>query len=146
MKISSLESVKTKKLKSKRVGRGESSGKGKTAGRGMKGQKARYKIKPAFEGGQLPIIKRLPFQRGVGNKHTKRVATITLGQLNRFKSGSRVDLELLRENNFLPKSKNVLVKVVATGKVEKPLVVKLPATERATKLIEKAKGKVEKNV
>ena len=146
MRISSIESVKTKKIKPKRVGRGESSGKGKTAGRGMKGQKARYKIKPAFEGGQLPIIKRLPFQRGVGNKHKKIVATITLDQLNRFEAGSKIDLEELRKNKFLPKSQNISAKVVATGKIEKPLTVKLPATKKAIELIEKAKGKVEKNV
>ena len=140
------ETTKIKKRGPKRIGRGESSGKGKTAGRGMKGQKARYKIKPGFEGGQLPIIKRLPFQRGVGNRYTKKTMTITLSQLNTLETGSKVDLETLRKNKFLPSSQNTQAKVVATGKIEKPLIVRLPATKKAIELIEKAKGKVEKHV
>lgn len=146
MKLSSLKSINENQRKSKRVGRGESSGKGKTSSRGMKGQKARGNIKPGFEGGQLPIIKRLPFQRGVGNKPSKKVMTVTLDKLDKFESKKVVDLEALRKSNFLPKSQRIEAKVVAKGKLTKPLTVKLPVTKKAKIFIEKAKGKVGENV
>ena len=142
MKLSSLKPTKGLK-KSKRIGRGESSGKGKTSGRGMKGQKARTSIKPEFDGGQLPIIKRLPFKRGVGNRLAKKSATITLSQLNKFDSSSKIDLEFLRKNGLLPKGKTSGAKVVATGEITKPLTIALPVTKKAKELIEKVKGKVE---
>lgn len=143
MKLTSLKSIRENQRIPKRVGRGESSGKGKTSGRGMKGQKARGSIKPEFEGGQLPIIKRLPFQRGVGNRRSKRTVTITLDQLDKFGSKRIIDLEALRKDNFLPKSRKAAVKVVATGKLTKPLTVRLPMTIKARVMIEKAKGKIE---
>ena len=142
MKLTSLKPISILK-KSKRIGRGESSGKGKTSGRGMKGQKSRTSIKPEFEGGQLPIIKRLPFKRGVGNQPAKKGATITLNQLNKFDSGSRIDLEFLKRNSLLPKGKTSSAKVVATGELTKPLTIVLPVTKKAKQLIEKVKGKVE---
>ncbi len=141
MKLSSLKSLKSGARAAKRVGRGESSGKGKTAGRGMKGQKARGAVKPEFEGGQLPIIKRLPFQKGVGNKPSKQAFTITLRDLSKLKEGATVELRTLKEANLIPKQ-NVKVKVVATGNLTKTLVVKLPVTKKAKEAIEKAKGKV----
>ncbi len=142
MKLSSLSSPKTDS-KSKRVGRGESSGKGKTAGRGMKGQKARGKVKPEFEGGQLPIIKRLPFQRGVGNKSTKKTITITLTQLEKFGSKEIVDIDFLRKSQLVPSSRIYSAKVVASGKLTKTVRVKLPVTVKARKAIESVKGSVE---
>ena len=145
MKLSNLSGLKIR-TKSKRVGRGESSGKGKTSGRGMKGQKARYKIKPEFEGGQLPIIKRLPFLRGVGNKSRKNTITITLTQLVGIDSKESIDENLLRKSKLIPASRKFVVKVVASGKLTKPLKVKLSTTAEAKKIIEIAKGKVEQNV
>ena len=145
MKLSSLSSIKAK-YKSKRIGRGESSGKGKTSGRGMKGQKARGGVKPEFEGGQLPIIKRLPFQRGIGNKSLKKTKTITLSQLEKIDSKELVDIKFLRKLKIVPKSRNFYVKVVASGKISKPVSIKLPATKKAKKLIEALKGKVEQDV
>lgn len=145
MKLSTLSGLKIK-TKSKRVGRGESSGKGKTSGRGMKGQKARYKIKPEFEGGQLPIIKRLPFQRGIGNKSRKKTITITLTQLGKIDSKESIDENLLRKFKLIPASRKFVVKVVASGKLTRPLKVKLATTTQAKKIIESAKGKVEQNV
>lgn len=144
MKLSKIKSIKISKKK--RVGRGESSGKGKTAGRGMKGQKSRSSIKPTFEGGQLPIIKRLPFQRGVGNRPSKNLLTLTLSDLNRFKDKAVIDLRSLKELKFVPSSKKVYVKVVASGELKKQLTVNVPTTKKAQILIEKEKGKVGQNV
>src|SRR3972149_9387789 len=110
MKLSLLSSIKAK-YKSKRIGRGESSGKGKTSGRGMKGQKARGKIKPEFEGGQLPIIKRLPFQRGIGNKSLKKTKTVSLSQLEKIDSKEVIDINLLRKVRIIPRSGNFYVTV-----------------------------------
>lgn len=145
MKLSSLVGLRIK-TKSKRVGRGESSGKGKTSGRGMKGQKARYKIKPEFEGGQLPIIKRLPFQRGIGNKSRKKTVTITLSQLETLNTKEIIDEEILRKFKLLPVSRKFSVKIVASGKLTKPLKIKLATTIKAEKIIEAVKGRVENNV
>lgn len=145
MNLSSLGKIRLKK-KAKRIGRGESSGRGKTSGRGTKGQKARRTIKPEFEGGQLPIIKRLPFQRGIGNKTLKKSITITLEQLNKFDAKSVVSLETLRKSKIIPSSQTYYVKIVATGKILKPLTVKIRTTKRAKKMIEDVKGKVEENV
>jgi len=143
--LSSLGKIRLKKS-AKRIGRGESSGRGKTSGRGMKGQKARGKIKPEFEGGQLPIIKRLPFQRGIGNKSLKKSVTITLDQLDRLDARSIVSMETLRKNKILSSSQTFYAKIVATGKISKPLIVKIRITKKAKKMIEAAKGRVEENV
>ncbi|MCH8820972.1 50S ribosomal protein L15 [Patescibacteria group bacterium] len=145
MNLSSLGKIRLKK-RAKRIGRGESSGRGKTSGRGTKGQKARGKIKPEFEGGQLPIIKRLPFQRGIGNKSLKKSVTITLDQLDRLDARSIVSMETLRKNKILSSSQNFYAKIVATGKISKPLIVKIRITKKAKKIIEAAKGRVEENV
>lgn len=145
MNLSSLGKIRLKK-RAKRIGRGESSGRGKTSGRGMKGQKARGKIKPEFEGGQLPIIKRLPFQRGIGNKSLKKSVTITLDQLDRLDARSIVSMETLRKNKILSSSQTFYPKIVATGKISKPLIVKIRITKKAKKIIEAAKGRVEENV
>ncbi len=132
--------------KDKRVGRGESSGKGKTSTRGHKGQKARTgkKIRLGFEGGQLPLIKRLPFKRGVGNSIAKENITITLDNLEVFSAGSIVDEKSLREKGILKKTtKPYSIKLVAKGNLSKPLTIKLNSTKKAQDLVEKAKGKVE---
>src|SRR3989304_8126349 len=90
----------------KRVGRGESSGKGKTSGKGYKGQKSRGrgKIRIGFEGGQLPLIKRLPFRRGVGNNLAKNTLTLTLSMLEKFDNGETVDSKSLIKKGILKKT------------------------------------------
>jgi large subunit ribosomal protein L15 len=146
MKLNQLSSVKNIK-KSKRVGRGESSGKGKTSGKGYKGQKSRGrgKIRLGFEGGQLPLIKRLPFRRGVGNNLAKKTLTITLSQLAVFAANEVVDEESLLKKGLLSKTFNPdQIKVVAKGEISRPLIFKVAVSAKAEKEIEKAKGKVEK--
>lgn len=140
MKLNEIAKITGKKAK--RIGRGESSGKGKTSGRGMKGQKARGKLPLSFEGGQLPIIKRLPFQRGVGNSKAGKKVVVSLSKLEVFASGARIDAQALIEKNLLTRADlKKKIKVVA-GKIDKPLEVLLPVTSEAKKAIEKAKGKV----
>ena len=108
----------------KRVGRGPGSGLGKTCGRGQKGQKARSgsSINPVFEGGQLPLYRRLP-KRGFTNAKFKTVyAVINIGDLNRFEDGTTVTPALLKEMGII---KNQLdgIKVLGEGKLEKKLTI-----------------------
>ncbi len=146
MQLSKL--AKAKNLReAKRVGRGESSGKGKTSGKGNKGQKARGsgKVRIGFEGGQLPLIKRLPFRRGVGNNLAKNILTVTLSMLEKFDNGETVDKESLIKKGLLKKTdKAAQVKVVGGGELTKALTVKVAVSESAQKAIEKAKGSVVK--
>jgi len=141
MKLNELIKIKLKQKK--RIGRGESSGKGKTAGRGAKGQKKRGKVKPGFEGGQLPIYKRLPQRRGVGNAQKVESITITFDQLNTLLAGSTADEKSLQQAGLVSKNKRgVKIKVVASGKLEKKLKVNLPTSKAARLQIEKAGGEV----
>ena len=108
----------------KRVGRGPGSGLGKTSGRGQKGQKARSggSINPVFEGGQLPLYRRIP-KRGFSNAKFKTVyAVINLDELNRFEDGAVVTPALLKETGLVKKQFNG-VKVLGTGKLEKKLTI-----------------------
>ena len=129
----------------KRVGRGVGSGTGKTSGKGEKGQNARSGggVRPGFEGGQLPLFRRLP-KRGFSNaKFKTRYAVINLSDLNRFEDGAVVSPELLKEMGLL---KNQLdgVKVLGNGKLEKKLVVKAHNFSSVAKeQIEKLGGKAE---
>ena len=129
----------------KRVGRGVGSGTGKTSGKGEKGQNARSGggVRPGFEGGQLPLFRRLP-KRGFSNaKFKTRYAVINLSDLNRFEDGAVVSPELLKEMGLL---KNQLdgVKVLGNGTLEKKLVVKAHNFSSVAKeQIEKLGGKAE---
>lgn len=129
----------------KRVGRGESSGLGKTAGKGSNGQKSRAGggVKPGFEGGQMPIIRRTP-KRGFSNYPFKKHYTIiNLDLLNRFEEGTVVTPELLLEIGLISKLNDGL-KVLGNGKIEKKITVeahKVSAT--AKKAIEEKGGSVE---
>lgn len=138
MTLNNLMAIKTRTKK--RVGRGESSGKGKTSARGMKGQKARGKLPLSFEGGQLPIVKRLPFQRGIGNRPAKEKLALSLSQLAAFKEGEEVNIKTLIAKGIITEAdKNKKIKLV-DGKLDKALKVALPASATAKKAIEKAKG------
>lgn len=141
--LQSLPAIKTRSAK--RVGRGYGSGKGShTSTRGTKGQTSRGNGKVAlwFEGGQLPLIKRLPMLRGKGRlKSLNNVATITLSQLNKF-AGQEVNFETLREAKLISK-KAYSVKVVANGELKNKVTVSgLAVSEAAKQAIEKAGGSV----
>lgn len=120
----------------KRLGRGPGSGHGKTAGRGHKGFKARSGsgIKPGFEGGQMPLQRRIP-KRGFNNIFKKQYALVSLTQLDSFAAGDTVTVESLVSAKII--KKGMLVKVLANGEVSKALTVKVD------KISETAKSKIE---
>ena len=126
----------------KRVGRGPGSGHGKTAGRGHKGFKARSGsgIKPGFEGGQMPLYRRLP-KRGFTNNFARTYEIISLRQLDKFDAGSEVDNTMLVKNGMV--SKGSLVKILANGEITKAITVKVDkVSAQAKALIEAAGGQV----
>lgn len=145
MKLNSIHPAVGATKTRKRVGRGPGSGTGKTAGRGENGQKSRsgYSRKAGFEGGQLPLYRRLP-KRGFTNARFKvEYAVINLDDLNKFEDGATVTPELLKEMGLL---KNQLsgVKVLGNGTLTKKLTVKAHKfSASAEAAIEKSGGKVE---
>lgn len=126
--------------KKKRVGRGIGSHRGKTSGRGMKGQLYRTtKMPAAFEGGQLPIHRRVP-KRGFVNIHRVEVHGINVGSLSGFEAGTEITPELLHERGLVPKKANV-IKLLGTGEVSCALTIKLHrASASARAKIEAAGG------
>ena len=109
-----------------RVGRGHGSGNGKTAGKGHKGQKARSgPPRPGFEGGQMPLYRRLP-KRGFTNRNTKDIVSINITELNRFEDGAVVTIETLVENGVIKNPKDG-VKILGNGELTKKLTVKANA-------------------
>lgn len=128
----------------KRLGRGIGSGKGKTAGRGTKGQKARGKI-PATFTGSLSLYKKLPLRRGKGNPRiSTKPVIINLSQLSVFKTQEVVDINKLLEAKIITqKQAKRGVKVLGNGEVKNAITVKLPVSDSAAKIIEKAGGKIE---
>ena len=128
----------------KRKGRGTGTGNGKTAGRGHKGQKARSggKVRVGFEGGQMPLVRRIP-KRGFNNIFAKPLTAINVGSLNAFEDGAVVDAAALIEKGILHECKYGL-KVLANGKLTKKVTVKAAAfSESAKTKIEEAGGKAE---
>jgi len=129
----------------KRVGRGNGSGHGTYSGRGCKGQKARagLNMRPGFEGGQLPLIKRLPRKRGFFNVFRIEYSVVNTGELGIFEAGSEVTPENLVAAGLL-KNLQHPVKVLANGDINHPLVVKANKFSAAAKAkIEAAGGQVE---
>jgi large subunit ribosomal protein L15 len=123
----------------KRVGRGNGSGHGTYSGRGCKGQKARAgnnKMRPGFEGGQLPLIKRLPRKRGFTNIFRTEYSIVSLGALNTFASGAEVTPEVMLASGLI-KSSSRPIKILADGEIDRPLTV------RAHKFSASAKAKIE---
>ena len=150
MKLSDLHPAPGSHKREKRVGRGHGSGRGKTAGRGTKGQKARTggTIHRAFNGGQTRLSKRLPFLRGLGNSNIpfRHVyAIVNLGDLAELDAGTQVSPQFLAEQGFLSNSESKgLVKILGDGEIEHALTVKahkFSASARAK--IEAAGGTVE---
>lgn len=127
----------------KRVGRGHGSGKVKTSGRGTKGQKARGKIRAGFEGGQLPIIKRLPLLRGKSKNKSRyaMVVPISLDTLNRLPDTSVVTVDVLIKQHLID-SDSALVKILGDGTLMHAYQVHVPCSKSAARAIEKAGGKV----
>ncbi|WP_138420159.1 50S ribosomal protein L15 [Aquibacillus sediminis] len=143
MKLHELKPSQARKERN-RVGRGMSSGNGKTSGRGHKGQKARSGggTRPGFEGGQMPLFQRLP-KRGFTNIHRKELAIVNLDALNRFEDGTEVTPELLLESGVVSKLK-AGIKVLGNGNVDKKLTVKAHKFSASAKeAIEAAGGKTE---
>ncbi len=144
MKLHELKSNEGTRKTRNRVGRGMSSGNGKTSGRGHKGQKARSGggVRPGFEGGQMPLFQRLP-KRGFTNIHRKEFAIVNLETLNRFEDGTEVTPKLLVETGVVSNMK-AGVKVLAKGNLEKNLTVKAHKFSASAKeAIEAAGGKTE---
>jgi len=129
--------------KRKRVGRGPGSGYGKTCGRGHKGQKSRsgYKRRYGFEGGQMPLVRRVP-KRGFTNIFRKEYKVINLDVLDKFESGSVINPSVLHEKKIV-KGKNSLIKVLGNEEVTKPFVVEAHKfSKTAREKIEAAGGSV----
>lgn len=133
------------KHKSKRVGRGDGSGHGTYSGRGLKGQKSRSggNVHPRFEGGQLPIIQRLPRQRGFTNIFRTEYATVNLGRLNGLNARKAVTPEVLVEAGIIKSTKRP-VKILGHGELTKKLTIKANKfSKTAISKIEAAGGKAE---
>ena len=145
MKLHELSPVEGSVKRSKRIGRGHGSGWGKTSGKGQKGQKARSggSIRPGFEGGQMPLQRRVP-KRGFNNIFAKNTVAINLSTLNRkFNDGDTVDIEALKTVGVVKNGFDT-VKVLGNGKLDKKLTVKVSAfSESAKAAIEAAGGQTE---
>lgn len=144
MKVNELRPAKGAFHRRKRVGRGIGSGHGKTCGRGMKGQKARSggQIHPRFEGGQMPLVRRVP-KRGFRNPCATEWEIVNVSVLNRFEDGTEVTPELLREFGIV-ESADSRVKILAKGELVRRLIVRAHAfSARARAMIEERGGKAE---
>ncbi|KPJ61520.1 MAG: 50S ribosomal protein L15 [Deltaproteobacteria bacterium DG_8] len=144
MKINQLKPPKGAIKKRKRVGRGPGSGHGKTACRGHKGFNSRSGggVPPGFEGGQMPLKRRLP-KRGFHNIFRRRFATINIRDLIRFEKGSVVDVKTLITSGLVKRS-HARIKLLGEGKINYPLTLKVHSHSKAAKeKIEAAGGKVE---
>jgi large subunit ribosomal protein L15 len=144
MRLGELKPPKGSRKERKRVGRGIGSGHGKTACRGSKGQRARAggPKKAGFEGGQMPLQRRLP-KRGFRHLFKRVTSIIHLSDLNHFESGSVVDPDLLLQSGLLRK-KGAEVKLLSDGEIEHPLIIRVHrASKAAIQKVEAALGKVE---
>ncbi len=144
MKLHELSPAPGSKKDAFRKGRGPGSGNGKTAGKGHKGQNARSGggVRPGFEGGQMPLARRLP-KRGFNNIFATKYATINVSDLERFEDGAVVDAAAIKEAGLLKKTLDG-VKILGDGELTKKLTVKATAfSDSAKEKIEKAGGKAE---
>lgn len=145
MKLHELQPPEGAKKKRKRVGRGIAAGQGKTAGRGTKGQNARTGggVRPYFEGGQLPLVRRLPFKRGFTNIWRIAYTPVNLERLDRFPAGSEVTPETLAEAGIIKSAREAVV-ILGQGDLDRPLAVKAHRfSASAREKILKAGGTVE---
>ncbi len=131
LKLNNLAPEKGARRNKKRVGRGPGSGLGKTAGRGHKGARSRsgYTAKPGFEGGQMPLHRRLP-KRGFTNIFKKEYRIISLSSLDKFEAGAVIDRQALLDAGLIRET-DELVKVLANGEITKAVTVDLDKISRA---------------
>ena len=144
MNLNELQPAEGSKFAPKRVGRGIGSGTGKTSGKGHKGQNARSGggVRPGFEGGQMPLYRRLP-KRGFKNIFAKQYVTINVEALDKLDEGTEVTAEVLKENGIISKTLDG-VKILGRGEVTKKFNVKVAKLSASAKeKIEKAGGKAE---
>ena len=144
MKIHELAPPEGSRKKRKRVGRGQGSGHGGTSCRGHKGQKSRSGggPRPGFEGGQMPLQRRLP-KRGFVNIFRKELSIINIKDLDRFEANSNLDTEALKEAGLVKKMR-AGIKLLGNGDISHPLFIKVHKTSKTAKeKIEAAGGKVE---
>ena len=145
MKLHELSPAEGSKKEPRRIGRGHGSGWGKTAGKGHKGQKARagHGMRPGFEGGQMPLQRRLP-KRGFNNIFAKKIVTVNVGTLEKkFENGAVIDTQALVDAGIVKNSFDG-VKILSNGTLTKNLTVKADKfSKSAQKAIEEAGGKAE---
>ena len=144
MRLDELKPAEGSKFAPKRVGRGIGSGTGKTSGKGHKGQNARSGggVRPGFEGGQMPLYRRLP-KRGFKNIFAKQYVSINVEELNKFEDGEEVTAETLLAKNIISKALDG-VKILGRGELTKKVNVKVAKYSASAKeKIEKAGGKAE---
>ena len=144
MKLDELKPTEGSKFAAKRVGRGIGSGTGKTSGKGHKGQNARSGggVRPGFEGGQMPLYRRLP-KRGFKNIFAKQYVTVNVEVLEKFEDGATVSADTLKEAGVISKKLDG-VKILGRGELTKKLTVQMSGfTASAKEKIEKAGGKAE---
>jgi large subunit ribosomal protein L15 len=144
MDLHSLQTAEGSKHRKIRVGRGRASGKGKTSGRGHKGQMSRTGSvhKPLFEGGQMPLVRKLP-KRGFTNFTRKTIVPVNLDALSKFDNGTEVTIELLQEKGLV-NGRFDGVKILGNGSLDKKLTVKVSAFSASAKeKIEAAGGSCE---
>ena len=133
MKLHELSPADGSKRDVKRIGRGHGSGQGKTAGKGHKGQKARSGggVRPGFEGGQMPLQRRIP-KRGFNNIFAKKIVAVNVGSLNVFEDGADVDAQALINAGIIKKEYDG-IKILSNGKLTKKLNVKASAFSESAK-------------
>lgn len=144
LSLSNLSPMPASNRKRKRVGRGQGSGRGGTAARGHKGSKSRsgYGVKMGFEGGQMPLQRRLP-KRGFTNVFKKEYVVIGLDDLDRFEEGIKVDRQALMESGLISEN-DKFVKILANGEISKAVTVSVDKVSRgARQKIEAAGGTIE---
>ena len=143
MKLHELAPAPGSGKQARRVGRGIGSGSGKTSGRGHKGQKSRSGggVRPGFEGGQMPLSRRLP-KRGFTNIWAKQIVNVDLGALERFEDGAEITPQVLLEAGLIKQVKDG-VKILCNGELSKKLTVKVPVSKSAGEKITAAGGRVE---
>ncbi|MCE5282372.1 MAG: 50S ribosomal protein L15 [Deltaproteobacteria bacterium] len=143
MNLATLKPPEGSRKKRKRVGRGDGSGHGGTAGKGAKGQNARsgHSVRPNFEGGQMPLSRRLP-KRGFKNPMRMIIETVNIDQLKRFSEGSVVDRELLLAAGLVTRKADG-IKILGKGEIGYPLSLKVDrVSQGARQKIEAAGGKI----
>jgi len=144
MQLNQLKPANGSKFKAYRKGRGHASGNGKLAGRGRDGQKSRSGggVRPLFEGGQLPLFRRLP-KRGFKNRNSLDIVTLNVYHLNVFEAGDTVDIDALKSKGLVSNARDG-VKILGQGELEKKLDVKVNFySESAKAKIEALGGKAE---